>query len=112
MTAALNGEASFCVNLLATRHHALVPVYAGKAKGRARFEHGEWRAAENGLPVLADASASLLCLTHNVVPAATHNLFIGQVTGITVHSEIDPFLWVDGMFALATRIERPDGTLP
>lgn len=94
----------FCVNLLAERHCDLVGVFSGVAKGAERFNTGDWTASEDGLPVLADAAASMTCTTMNTLEVATHTLFVGRVDSIVNHPAIDPLVWVDGRMASAQPI--------
>ena len=100
----LQAEQRFCINLLAERHRDLVGVFSGGKKGIERFSTGGWVASDEGLPVLPDAVASLICTTQMTLGVATHTLFIGQVQRIVNHPSIDPLIWVDGGFASATRI--------
>jgi flavin reductase (DIM6/NTAB) family NADH-FMN oxidoreductase RutF len=100
----LQAEQRFCVNLLAERHRDLVGIFSGGKKGFERFSSGGWVASDEGLPVLPDAVASLVCTTQMTLGVATHTLFIGQVQRIVNHPSIDPLIWVDGGFASATRI--------
>lgn len=104
MSPLLFEERRFCVNLLAERHKDLVGIFSGQKKGMARFETGDWVASPEGLPVLKDAVASLICTTQMTLGVATHTLFIGQVESIVNHPSIDPLIWVDGSFASAARI--------
>lgn len=104
MSPLLFEEQCFCVNLLAERHKDLVSVFSGQKRGAARFETGDWIASPEGLPVLKDAVASLICTTQMTLGVATHTLFIGQVKSIVNHPSIDPLIWVDGSFASAQRI--------
>lgn len=104
MSPTLIDQQRFCVNLLAERHKDLVGVFSGQRKGAARFEVGEWVPSPEGLPVLKDAVASLICTTQMTLAVATHTLFIGQVQSIVNHPTIDPLIWVDGCFASASRI--------
>jgi flavin reductase (DIM6/NTAB) family NADH-FMN oxidoreductase RutF len=89
----------FCVNLLAERHADIVGIFSGQRKGLARFEVGDWTTSDEGLPILSDAVASLVCTTSTTVEVATHTLFIGEVTRVYCHSTIDPLIWVDGRLA-------------
>lgn len=93
----------FCVNLLADRHRDLVGIFSGQKKGRARFETGGWIEGPNGIPVLKDALASLVCRTTQTIDVGTHTLFIGEVEQVLNHEEISPLVWVDGTFANAAR---------
>jgi flavin reductase len=97
----LTEHRQFCVNLLAERHRDLVGIFSGAAKGLARFETGGWKASEEGLPVLSDALAVLICTTSTMLEVGTHTLFIGEVRRIRNHPSIDPLIWVDSKFASA-----------
>ncbi|MEG8221851.1 flavin reductase family protein [Sphingomonas sp. HH69] len=99
LATALQARKKFCVNLLAERHKDLVSAFGGKLKGQDRFNVGEWRLTPDGLPTLGDALASLVCETVQVVGAATHDIYIGRVVGVTVHPDIDPLVWMDGRMA-------------
>ncbi len=99
----LMAEDRFCVNLLADRHQELVGIFSGKKKGLERFETGGWVADANGIPVLPDALASLVCRTTQRLDVGTHTLFIGEVEHVVNHDEISPLVWVDGTFASAAR---------
>lgn len=98
----LHRQTRFCVNLLAPRHKHMVTVFGGGAKGLARFERGEWIGSAHGLPVLADAAASLECRIASKIDVATHTLFIGEVEAIANHPTIEPLIWVDGQCATPT----------
>lgn len=97
----LHAEQRFCVNLLAERHQDLVAVFSGGRKGMDRFGIGDWSGTPEGLPVLSDALASLVCITKTTLDVETHTLFIGNVQSIVNHPQIEPLLWVDGKFASA-----------
>lgn len=102
----LTGHGQFCVNLLAERHCDLVAVFSGAAKGAARFETGDWRPSRDGLPLLADAAASLTCTTIETLEIGTHTLFVGRVDSIVNHESIDPLIWVDGRTASASVLDK------
>ena len=99
----LSGSERFCVNLLADRHRDLVGIFSGKKKGYERFETGGWVEGTDGIPVLGDALASLVCRITQTLDVTTHTLFIGEVETVVNHDEISPLVWVDGTFANATR---------
>ncbi|MEJ7935996.1 flavin reductase family protein [Sphingobium sp. AN558] len=94
----------FCVNLLAERHCDLVGVFSGAVKGAERFDAGDWTSSQDGLPVLSDAAASMICTTMDTLEVATHTLFVGRVDSIVNHPAIDPLVWVDGRMASAQPI--------
>lgn len=102
----LSSHGHFCVNLLAERHCDLVAVFSGAAKGAARFETGDWIASSEGLPLLADAAASMTCTTVETMDIGTHTLFIGRIDSIVNHDSIDPLIWVDGRTASASLLNE------
>lgn len=106
MFGVLEREQRFCVNLLAERHGNLVSVFGGARKGRERFEFGEWGSTPDGLPVLRDAAASLVCSTCREMDVGTHRLFIGEVEEIVLHPDIAPLVWMDGGLAHAARVSN------
>ena len=99
----LSESSHFCVNLLADRHKDLVGIFSGQKKGLVRFETGGWVAHDNGLPILSDALASLMCRITERIDVHTHTLFLGEVEYVVNHDEISPLVWVDGTFANAAR---------
>lgn len=99
----LSNAERFCVNLLADRHKELVGIFSGKKKGLERFETGGWTTGADGIPVLMDALASLVCRKTQILDVTTHTLFIGEVENVINHDQISPLVWVDGTFADATR---------
>jgi len=99
----LSNAERFCVNLLADRHKDLVGIFSGKKKGLERFESGAWATGADGIPILTDALASLVCRTTQMVDVTTHTLFIGEVEEVVNHDQISPLVWVDGTFAAAAR---------
>jgi flavin reductase (DIM6/NTAB) family NADH-FMN oxidoreductase RutF len=94
--APLLGRGRFCVNVLTTEHEELVAAFSGKLKGDARFQTGDWRAEEGGLPYLADAQCNLFCEIDSVVPYATHSIVIGRVVAVRVEEGIRPLIFADG----------------
>ncbi len=94
--APLVGHGSFCVNVLTTEHEELVAAFGGKLKGEARFQVGDWRSDEGGMPYLADAQSNLFCEIDSVVPYATHSIVIGRVVAARVEDSIRPLIFADG----------------
>lgn len=99
----LSASQRYCVNLLADRHQDLVGIFSGKKKGLERFEGGGWTAGADGVLVLDDALASLMCRVTQTIDVGTHTLFIGEVENVVNHDQISPLVWVDGSFANAAR---------
>lgn len=94
--APLVGRGRFCVNVLTTEHEELVAAFSGKLKGDARFQVGDWRNEEGGLPYLEDGQCNLFCEIDNVIPYATHSIVIGRVVAVRVEEGIRPLIFADG----------------
>lgn len=92
----LTGRGRFCINVLTTEHEELVSAFGGRLKGDARFEVGEWRTEESGMPYLEGAQCNLFCDVDSVVSFATHSIIIGRVTAVRVEEGISPLIYADG----------------
>ena len=86
----------FCVNVLTTEHEDLVSAFSGRLKGDARFEVGEWRSEDSGMPYLEGAQCNLFCDIDSVVPFGTHSVVIGRVSAVRVEEGIRPLIFADG----------------
>ncbi len=69
----------------------------GKAQGEDRFGCGEW-SEENGVPVLPDAQARILCAREARFDYGSHTIFVGRVTAVGIHGAVDPLIYVDGQY--------------
>jgi flavin reductase (DIM6/NTAB) family NADH-FMN oxidoreductase RutF len=94
--APLIGRGRFCINVLTTEHEELVSAFSGRLKGDARFQVGEWRDEEGGMPYLEGAQCNLFCDIESVIPYATHSIVIGRVSAVRVEEGIRPLIFADG----------------
>lgn len=94
--APLLGRARFCVNVLTTEHEELVAAFSGKLKGEARFQVGEWRSEDSGMPYLEGAQCNLFCDIDTVIPYGTHSVIVGKVSAARVEEGIRPLIFADG----------------
>jgi flavin reductase len=88
----------FGVNLLRACHTELCGIFSGQRDGQERFDFGDWRTDEGGLPYLGDAQASLVCTVELKMPYATHTVFIGRVDAVRIFDEVTPLIYQDGHF--------------
>lgn len=93
----------FAVNMLHSSHLDLVPIFSGKVKDEARFKHGHWGEIE-GMPILMDAQASLVCDVSSFATVGTHDVIFGRVLWVDVRPEISPLLFEDGRFARSEQL--------
>jgi flavin reductase (DIM6/NTAB) family NADH-FMN oxidoreductase RutF len=98
----IEGSNAFAVNVLAHHQHRLAKVFAGAGGvyGDHRFAAAEWRTLATGAPVLSPCVASFDCQLVELVPAATHSIFIGRVVAVELQAELDPLVYVEGDYGL------------
>jgi flavin reductase (DIM6/NTAB) family NADH-FMN oxidoreductase RutF len=95
--AAISAADSFAINIL-NRHQELISVgCGGKARGEDRFGFGGW-SEENGVPVLPDAQARVICAKEQRFDYGSHTIFLGRVTSVGIHGDVDPLIYVDGHY--------------
>ena len=75
--AAFNAARHFAINVLSERQVALSQRFSRAVADK--FDHGDWRSGEGGVPVLAEAAAVFECETRTRQEAGDHVLFIGEV---------------------------------
>jgi flavin reductase len=103
---AIRQSGRFGVNLLSTRHTALVFPFSGQLQGEDRFALGTWERHASHTPYLADAVVTLFCRVDDSLDYGTHTLFVGAVDDIRINGEAaDPLLWQDGGFANAVPMD-------
>lgn len=90
--------ADFCINVLARDHLSLAHFCSVGAKGEARFDQGAWAEDEFGLPYLADAQSSIICMQDYRQPYGSHDIFIGLVREVKLRHGIDPLVYAEGAY--------------
>ncbi|WP_031319533.1 flavin reductase family protein [Pseudomonas fluorescens] len=95
--------AAFSINVLAHGQESIAKRFAGMVEGvsgEARFAEGHWESGVTGVPVLEDALVSFECRLAEVIPASTHDMFIGEVIGVCGLPEQDgPLMYFNSKFA-------------
>lgn len=94
----LRHGADFCINVLAVDQIALAQTCSGRVKGPDRFAVGAWQ-EQNGLPLLADAQAAIICHQERRLSFGTHDIIVGSVSRVLTSNAIDPLLYVNGGYA-------------
>jgi flavin reductase (DIM6/NTAB) family NADH-FMN oxidoreductase RutF len=95
----LLGAGMFCVNVLHADQDALAQAFSRKDSGD-RFAWGNWKTDERGIPVLADAQASVFCDVNGNYNHGTHSIVIGAVHGVLARDQIHPVLYQDGQYTV------------
>jgi flavin reductase (DIM6/NTAB) family NADH-FMN oxidoreductase RutF len=62
------------------------------------------------VPVLSDAQASIVCAKRDRFDYGSHTIFLGRVTSVGIHGEVDPLIYVDGHYA-GLRADEPSAPL-
>lgn len=84
--------------------------HVAESRGPARFAQGEWRAfrsadpALDGLPLLAEAQATLACRIAARHDHGTHSIFVARVEEVTAPRDSDPLIHCEGRFGRVARI--------
>ena len=92
--AALDGNGTFAVNLLAAHNRPYAETFSGRPREGKPFDFAnhDWREGDTGLPLVTDATAMFECDTHDTVDAGTHRIYIGRV--IAAHKgEAEPLVY-------------------
>jgi flavin reductase (DIM6/NTAB) family NADH-FMN oxidoreductase RutF len=95
--AAISSASGFAINILHRNQVEISMGCGGQARGEDRFGHGAW-GEEAGVPVLTDAQARVVCAKEAKFDYGSHTIFIGRVTSIGIHGEVDPLIYVDGKY--------------
>ena len=86
----------FGVNVLARRHERFARRAA--APGADRFAGIDWEPGRTGVPLVADALATLECEIADVHPAGDHWIIIGRVDELSMAGREDPLIFFAGAF--------------
>jgi flavin reductase (DIM6/NTAB) family NADH-FMN oxidoreductase RutF len=95
--AAISGAGSFAINILNRNQVQISMGCGGKVHGEDRFGFGGWR-EENGVPVLPEAQARIVCAKEERFDYGSHTIFLGRVTSVGIHGVVDPLIYVDGHY--------------
>lgn len=96
---AMESGEPFCINILHVGQADISALCAGKVRGEARFEVGDWVETASGVPRLAGAQASIVCRNQHKTEFGSHSIFIGLVDEVFVELGVDPLLYVDGGYS-------------
>jgi flavin reductase (DIM6/NTAB) family NADH-FMN oxidoreductase RutF len=86
MAAPLLANGRFVANILSDEHSAVMSAFLGEQQGPDRFKRGNWIQGRLGLPVLADALASIECDIVNTEVLGTHRMIVGKIRQAHVNS--------------------------
>lgn len=102
--AALHGSlqdvSHFGVNVLHRDQEHLARMFADRSQHHLRFASG-WEVGGDRPPRLADAQAFLTCRRIDHHQFGTHSIFIGVVEEVRVREEVDPLIYLNGVYGSA-----------
>ena len=96
--AAIGRAQAFAINILHRRHEQISVGCGGRLRGEDRFGVGAWDEA-NGVPILADAQAHIVCARDARFDYGSHTIFVGRVISVGTYGLVDPLVYVDGHYA-------------
>ena len=94
---AISRASGFAINILNRRQVQISMGCGGKVRGEDRFGSGAW-SEENGVPVLLDAQARIVCVKEVRFDYGSHTIFVGRVAAVGIHGAVDPLIYVDGQY--------------
>ena len=91
----LAGNGNVCINVLPADHQELARHFAGMTNlpMSERFEQQTWTAGRLGLPVLADALASLEGRIVDTKTVGSHSVMFVEVADIVVRGDGDSLIY-------------------
>lgn len=95
--AAISHAENFAINILHRSQVQISMGCGGNVRGEDRFGFGRW-SEEDGVPVLPDAQARIVCAKEHRFDYGSHTIFLGRVTSVGVHGAVDPLIYVDGRY--------------
>lgn len=108
---ALQGADRFAVNILGQGQETLSNRFATKSSSAAeKFEGIGYKPGMLGLPILADALASLECATVHAYPGGDHTIFVGRIEAGASRDDdgAEPLLYYRGRYR---QLSSPGGSL-
>lgn len=94
----LRPQANLCVNLLSIEHAALSRAFSGGVAPERRFDLGNWGDADDGVPYLRDATASLFCEVDQLIEYGSHSVAVGRVYSVRLGPNATSLVYRDGQF--------------
>jgi flavin reductase (DIM6/NTAB) family NADH-FMN oxidoreductase RutF len=88
----------FVVTVFADTHWEIAAAFADPNRHDERFVRGAWQAAGNGMPILTDAVANILCSSASTLPFGTHTVVVGIVDDIIMGTGAEPLVYHDGRY--------------
>jgi len=98
LTPMLHQDKPFSVNLLDRRHQNVSNAFGSSSLRAERFRDGGWQLSERGVPVMAEAIASIECDVGKLVEYGSHIIVIGEVHHVRIGEGVDPLIYCNGKY--------------
>ena len=98
LTPMLHQDKPFSVNLLDRRHQNVSNAFGSSSLRAERFRDGGWQLSERGVPVMAEAIASIECDVGKLVEYGSHIIVIGEVRQVRIGEGVDPLIYCNGKY--------------
>lgn len=93
----------FAINLLTVDQAEISNLCAGRYEDQDRLSLGRW--VEDEWLALEDSQASFHCVTDKTVDYGTHEILVGRIMKVNIHSEqIKPLIYANGQYGGFTPI--------
>jgi flavin reductase (DIM6/NTAB) family NADH-FMN oxidoreductase RutF len=102
--AAISRAGEFAINILSRSQVEISKGCGGAVRGEDRFGFGGW-SEENGVPVLPEAQARIVCSKEARFDYGSHTIFLGRVISVGIHGTVDPLVYVDGQYVRLRAVE-------
>lgn len=90
----------FTINLLSHHQREVSDLCAGRYQDKDRLSVGNWQ-EDKGWLFLQDAQASFCCSTDNAIRYGTHEIVIGRIEQVKIHShDIEPLVYANSSYAM------------
>lgn len=90
----------FCINILTHKHAEILANFSRSDLRHLRFSEECWFSSDDGLPILGDALAAMLCVVEESHDFGSHTVFFGRVKEVRVSNmdcqEDGPIIWMNG----------------
>ncbi len=95
----LEGSGVFVVNVLGEHQEAVSRVFARRGEPEAGSLRGQsYTIGRMGAPILDDCLAFIECRVAEVLEGGDHSIFLGEVVGGGVKTEMEPLLFFRGRY--------------
>lgn len=84
-----------CINILGLEGDDILQTFAHPERRADRFMHAGW-VTRNGIPLLLEARAAVICRTVITHRFGTHSLIIGEVEEVLSNPASPPAVWLEG----------------